>query len=308
MLERWNDAVDAIDERLAESIDIADLARMTLTSEYHFRRVFSALAGMPVSEYVRRRRMTMAAADVLDGAPLADLAVRFGYGSADAFSRAFRSVHGIGPEQARAAGSTLQSQPRLRFHLTLEGASTMQHRIVPLGTFTIVGRCARIPLVHSGPNPDMIAFRRSLPASLDDQLADLADDDLPAGPFSASTGFTDDRADGSLFDYWHGVATRRRPDGLSNSFDELDVPAHTWVVFEVEAHEDFTGAMQALWRDAYGSWFPSNPYRVVPAPEILCVLERADDWSAGRAELWMAVEREDERGYDSGSNMNSRSS
>lgn len=291
MLERWNDAIDAIDERLTAEIDIAELARMTLTSEYHFRRVFSALAGMPVSEYVRRRRMTIGAADVLDGVPLADLAVRFGYGSADAFSRAFRSVHGIGPEQARSAGASLRSQPRLRFHLTLEGASAMRHRIESLTSFRIVGASTRIPLVYTGPNPDMIAFRRSLPEGLDARLTDLADDGLPAGPLSASTGFSDDRADGSPFDYWHGVATTRTTDALPDDLDTLEVPAHTWVVFEVEAQHDFTGAMQALWRDAYGDWFPSNPYRVVPAPEILCVLESSEDWSSGRAELWMAVER-----------------
>lgn len=291
MLERWNDAIAAIDERLTEEIDVADLARMTLTSEYHFRRVFSALAGMPVSEYVRRRRMTVAAADVLDRTPLADLAVRFGYGSADAFSRAFRAVHGISPEQARTAGASLQSQPRLRFHVTLEGASTMKHRIENLDSFRIIGATTRIPLVYSGPNPDMIAFRRSLPEALDARLEHLADEGLPAGPFSASTGFTDDRADGSPFDYWHGVATLRAASDLPGDLDVLDVPAHSWVVFEVEAHDDFTGAMQALWRDAYGEWFPSNPYRVVQAPEILCVLESSDDWSAGRAELWLAVER-----------------
>lgn len=296
MLERWNDAIDAIESELADphhagEIDVADLARVTLTSEYHFRRVFSTLAGMPVSEYVRRRRMTIAAADVLEGAALADLAVRFGYGSADAFSRAFRAVHGVGPEQARVPGTSLRSQPRLRFHLTLEGASTMRHRIETLDPFRIIGATTRIPLVYSGPNPDMIAFVRSLPEGLDARLEPLADPGLPVGPFSASTGFADDRADGSPFDYWHGVATTRDVAELPDDLDVLEVPAHTWVVFEVEAATDFTGAMQALWRDAYGDWFPSNPYAVVPAPEILCVLESSDDWSAGRAELWLAVER-----------------
>lgn len=291
MLERWNHAIAAIDERLTDEIDVADLARMTLTSEYHFRRMFSTLAGMPVSEYVRRRRMTVAAAEVLDGAALADLAVRYGYGSADAFRRAFRAVHGLTPEQARAAGASLRSQPRLRLHLTLEGASPMQHRIETLDPFRLVGATTRIPLVYAGPNPDMIAFQRSLPDDLDARLELLADAGLPSGPFSASTGFTEDRADGSPFDYWHAVATRRSAAELSDDLAVLEVPAHTWVVFEVTAQRDFMAAMQNLWRDAYGDWFPSNPYLSVPAPEILCVLESSDDWSSGRAELWLAVER-----------------
>ena len=67
MLERWNDAMDVLEGRLAGQVEVAELARVALTSEYHFRRVFSVLAGIPLSEYVRRRRITVATASVLDG-------------------------------------------------------------------------------------------------------------------------------------------------------------------------------------------------------------------------------------------------
>jgi hypothetical protein len=67
------------------------------------RRMFSALAGMPLSEYVRRRRMTVAAAEVVTGiGDLLGIAVRYGYGSAEAFGRAFQSVHGVSPGQRMA--------------------------------------------------------------------------------------------------------------------------------------------------------------------------------------------------------------
>ena len=292
MLERWNTAIDLIEENLDGEIDVAALARAALTSEYHFRRMFSSLAGMPLSEYVRRRRMSVAAAAVVAGEPLIDVAVRYGYGSTDAFRRAFVSVHGMTPDEARRPGAILSSQARLRLRLTIEGSAPMRHRIIDLDPFRIVGPGARSPLVYRGPNPDMIAFHRSLPASTADELAALRDGTEPAGPFSASTDFAPDRADGSEFHYVYGVATRRPAGGIPDSFDVVEVPAHTWVVFEVVAETGFFDALQQVWADAYGEWFPSHPYRTVAAPEILAVHERSDDGESGRAELWLAVERE----------------
>ena len=106
MLERLNEAMAYIERHLDQKIEVAELARIALTSEYHFRRLFSALAGMPLSEYIRRRRLTVAGADVLAGErTLLDVAVRYGYGSAEAFARAFHAVHGVGPGEARRTGS-----------------------------------------------------------------------------------------------------------------------------------------------------------------------------------------------------------
>lgn len=292
MLDRWNDAIDVIEENLDGVIDVADLARRAVTSEYHFRRVFSVLAGMPLSEYVRRRRMSVAAADVLAGTPLVDVAVRYGYGSADAFRRAFVAVHGLTPEQARRPDAVLTSQPRLRLRLTIEGSAPMRHRIVDLDAFRIAGPGTRIPLVYRGPNPDLIAFHRSLPSGTAEELGALGEVEEPAGPFSVSTDFAPDRADGSEFHYVYGIATRAPAADIPSHLDVIDVPRHTWVVFEVAAETGFDAALQQVWADAFGDWFPSHPYRIVPAPEILAVRERSEDGEAGRAELWIAVERE----------------
>jgi AraC family transcriptional regulator len=77
---------------------------------------------MPLSEYVRRRRMTVAAADVVRGEDdLLSIAVRHGYGSTEAFGRAFRAVHGTGPGDVRRDGGPLRAQPQLRFRLTEPG-------------------------------------------------------------------------------------------------------------------------------------------------------------------------------------------
>src|SRR5688572_20621416 len=102
MIGTLNALVDLVEQSTADEIDIVAFAREHATTEYHLRRMFSALAQMPLSEYVRRRRMTLAGADLAAGAPdLLEVAVRYGYGSVEAFGRAFRAVHGIGPADAR---------------------------------------------------------------------------------------------------------------------------------------------------------------------------------------------------------------
>ncbi len=93
MLTALNHLVEAVEE-----VRVAAVAATHGTTEHHLRRMFSSLAGMPLSEYVRRRRMTLAAADVVTSRDdLLTVAVRHGYGSSEAFGRAFRAVHVVGP-------------------------------------------------------------------------------------------------------------------------------------------------------------------------------------------------------------------
>src|SRR6187402_423725 len=130
-----NRLVELIEDHLAEEIDIAGLAVGLGTTEYHLRRMFSSLAGMPLSEYVRRRRMSVAAADVLGEDDLLGIAVRFGYGSTEAFGRAFRAVHGASPSDVRRDGGPLRTQPQLRFRLTVEWNTAMDTRIAERPAF-----------------------------------------------------------------------------------------------------------------------------------------------------------------------------
>ena len=180
MLERLNESIEHIEAHLDTDVDVSALARIATTSEYHYRRMFSALAGMPLSEYVRRRRLTLAGAEVMGEQPLLDIAVRYGYGSNEAFARAFRAMHGVAPSEARRDRSALQSQPRLSFRLIVEGSSPMEYRIVQSEAFTIVGRHARVPIVHEGMNPSLVAFIRGLGRETIEEIAALSDRE-PAG-------------------------------------------------------------------------------------------------------------------------------
>ncbi len=288
MIEGLNRALADIERGLTGEVDVDALARTALTSTYHLRRMFSALAGMPLSVYVRRRRMTLAAAEVVAGdVPLLEIATRYGYGSTEAFGRAFRDVHGVAPAEARG-GAALTTQPRLAFRLTIEGASAMHHRIVEKGPFTVVGERVTVPLQFEGVNPHIAAFIGALPADVHGRIKALSDQE-PAGILAV----THDRdaapvaEEGSDIDYYHATITSGPvPDDL----DALPVPAGTWAVFEVSG--PFPETLQRLYADTAAVWFPSNPYRSVPGPSLLR-MELADDQASATCELWIPVEPED---------------
>ncbi|MFD8383878.1 helix-turn-helix domain-containing protein [Streptomyces sp. NPDC059679] len=289
MLDRLNQAMEHIERHLDQSIDGAGLARIAATSEYHLRRMFSALAGMPLSEYIRRRRLTVAGAEVLAGdESLLEIAVRYGYGSGEAFARAFRAMHGVGPGEARRSGAALVSQPRLTFRLTIEGSSSMRYRVVDRPAFSVVGFKARVPLVHVGPNQALIDFIRGIEPGTLERLEKLSDLE-PQGIVAVCDDLDPSRAEGTELDYYHGVITSAvaPPEGTA----VLPVPAGSWAVFTTSGPAP--EAIQYLWRDVFTEWFPSNPYRSRPGPEILRT-RLSPDKAEADAELWLPVERERE--------------
>lgn len=287
MIAELNRLIEAIETQLSEDADIAGLAAGFGTTEYHLRRMFSSLAGMPLSEYVRRRRMTVAAADVATDQRMLDIAVRYGYGSTEAFGRAFRAVHGASPAEVRAHGGPLRSQPKLRFRLTVEGNTSMDTRITHRPDFRLVGHAARVPLIHHGVNPHIQSHVAGIPASEHARLKELSKTE-PAGLLQVSADVDPDYTEGSELTYLHGVAVDAAsptPDGL----DAIEVPVGDWVVFHTSGA--FPDALQQAYALSATEWFPSNPWRLRPGPSIVAVLERAEDFSTATTELWMPVER-----------------
>jgi AraC family transcriptional regulator len=287
MISALNQLVDLVEEHLAEELDVDGLAGSLGTTEYHLRRMFSSLAGMPLSEYVRRRRMTVAAADVVRGeGDLLGIAVRYGYGSSEAFGRAFRAVHGSGPSDVRRDGGPLRTQPLLRFRLTVEGSTPMDTRLVDRPAFRLVGHATRVPLIHEGINPHIQKHIAALPQEEHLRLKSLSDTE-PAGLLQVSDDVDPDGREGTELTYLHGVALSRDtpvPDGL----DAIEVTAGMWTVFRISGPHP--QALQTTWAATATEWFPSNPWRLRPGPSIVAILDRADDFSTATCELWLPVE------------------
>ncbi len=139
-IERFNEAISYIEEHLTEEIDYEQLGRIACCSSYHFQRMFTYMAGVPLSEYIRRRKMSLAAVDLQGGnMKIIDVAGKYGYSSPTAFNRAFQTVHGIAPSAVKSEGVSVKSFPPILFKITVKGVEEMNYRIETKDAFRIVG-------------------------------------------------------------------------------------------------------------------------------------------------------------------------
>lgn len=287
MISTLNALVELVEQNHDESVDVATFARKHGTTEYHLRRMFSALAQLPLSEYVRRRRMTLASAELVGDEPnLLEIAVRYGYGSVEAFTRAFRSVHGAHPVEVRRHGGPLSTQPMLRFRLSVEGSTPMDVTITDRPAFVLAGHAAQVPLIHHGVNPHIQEHIASIAPEEHGRLKSLNDTD-PGGILAVTAGLEPDAAEGSMLTYLHAVALREGSE-VPSDLESISVEAGTWATFHSTG--PFPDALQETYAATATEWFPSNPWRLRPGPSILRYLELTDTWAT--CEIWMPIEKD----------------
>ena len=288
-LRNMNNALAYIEEHLTDEIDYREVSRIACCSEYHFKRMFSFLSGIGLSEYIRRRRLTLAALDLKDTKlRIIDVAVKYGYGSEDSFSRAFYSMHGILPSEARSENTQLKAYPRMTFQLSIKGGCEMNYRIVEKGPFKLVGFKKRVPIIFKGVNPEIAKMYELLTPEIINKLKALSNVE-PTGIISASTNFSEERMEekGEL-DHYIGVATS---SDETAEFDVLKIDACTWAIFE--SIGPFPETLQNVWGRIYSEWFPSSGYEAVEGPEILWNESPDTGNPKYRSEIWIPVKKKD---------------
>ncbi len=288
-LRNMNNALAYIEEHLTDEIDYREVSRIACCSEYHFKRMFSFLSGIGLSEYIRRRRLTLAALDLKDTRlRIIDVAVKYGYGSEDSFSRAFHSMHGILPSEARSENTQLKAYPRMAFQLSIKGGCEMNYRIVEKGSFKLVGFKKRVPIIFEGVNPEIAKMYELLTPEVINELKALSNVE-PTGIISASTNFSEGRMEekGEL-DHYIGVATS---SDETTEFDVLKIEAGTWAVFE--SIGPFPETLQNVWGRIYSEWFPASGYEAAPGPEILLNESPYTGNTKYRSEIWIPVKKKD---------------
>ncbi|GAA0459846.1 AraC family transcriptional regulator [Alkalibacillus silvisoli] len=278
LLKQMNDALDYIEDNLDEAIDFNQVALIAQCSEYHFKRMFSFLAGIPLSEYIRRRRMTLAAMELKSNEiKIIDVAMKYGYSSPNSFARAFQQVHGLMPSELKEQSTSLKSYPKLTFQLTVRGVDEMNVRIIEKNSFSITGIKQRMRVIDNDVDPEVVKLWETMSEETINELANLSDLE-PPGILHVLTDYTSEGEDEGEIDYYFGVATTQNtPD----SFTRLEVPANTWAIFEVEGEWE---AIEDTWQRIYSEWFPSSKYEHAEAPEIVSSQDQI-------SEIWIPVRK-----------------
>lgn len=262
-LSQLSDALRYIEEHLDKEIDLNKVAQIACCSSFHFQRMFSYMAGVPLSEYIRRRRMTMAAFDLQNSSEkVIDIALKYGYDSPTAFNRAFQNVHGVTPSAARLEGASLKAYHPISFKITIRGEVEMNYRIEKKEAFRIVGVKMESSWTQEGKEgfTEVPKFwtehgqKGTIP-----QICKLMDSQ-PMGVLGVSVGNW--QQDGK-FDYYIAVSsTQPVPEGMC----EYEVPACTWAVFECKG--PMPTAIQKMQERIMTEWLPGSGYQYADAPDI----------------------------------------
>ncbi|WP_078382104.1 AraC family transcriptional regulator [Sutcliffiella halmapala] len=272
MLDLLNNSISYIEENLMEEIDYQELARIACCSEHHFKRVFSFIAGISVSEYIRRRRLTLAALEIKRGnVRVLDIAVKYGYNSADSFSRAFQALHGVTPTLAKENEVPLKAFPRMAFQIAIKGDVEMNYRFVEKEAFTIVGMKET---VHSAGNHFQPKLWDEIDGPRYKQLEKLANTEVP-GILHATVSKSQD-----TIDYYIAVVTNVE---CPKEFTKLEIQKQTWAVFEAVGPMPET--MLTTWERIYTEWFPNSGYELADAPELV----READNDDSKQEIWIPI-------------------
>lgn len=275
-IERLNQSMHYIEEHLTDEIDYEQLGQIACCSAYHFQRMFTYMAGVTLSEYIRRRKMSLAAVDLQSGREkVIDIAQKYGYSSPTAFNRAFQGVHGIAPSAVRGEGVAVKSFPPIAFAITVKGAEQLQYRVETKDSFRIVGISA--PLYGEIDSNFMVVPQLWQSAVSDGTMGKLAGmmDAPPMGLLGVSV--CDDR---EQWKYFIAVSTSKD----SGDFEEYTVPAATWAIF---AGSGTNLSVQELERRIVQEWLPASGYEYDNAPDIEVYLN--PDPENAQFEVWIPV-------------------
>ena len=298
-----NDAIVYMEEHMTEEIDYAQLAKITCCSSYHFQRMFGYIAGVPLSEYIRRRKMTLAAVDLQTGGEkIIDVALKYGYSSPTAFNRAFQSIHGIAPSRVRDEGVTLKSYPPISFKLIAKGVDEMEFRIEKKDEIRVLGISTPLStdatkayeeaealwmkiLTEGAPkdeNGELLDF-----GTIWNELNAVSETKLPE--LDGFFGIEIERGD--KCEYMIAVASSL-PE--SDNLKEYIIPAHTWAVFSgknffADEYSDAESAIK-LEERIYTEWLPTSGYEIADSLDVHLLLPTSDLENAP-FEQWLPVKK-----------------
>jgi AraC family transcriptional regulator len=291
-LFRMNAAMDYIESNLAGDIDYEEIARCACCSAFDFQRMFSFVANIPLSEYIRRRRLTLAAFELQSTKiNVTELALKYGYSSPVSFARVFQSYHGVTPSSARNKGTTLMVWPRLSFHLTIKGDVEMNYRIEEKEAFKIFGLERIFSTEDEKHFKDIPEFWKSLheTGEFNKLCMAVGVDKYEPGfsPVNSICGYR--HTGGSTFPYM--AFAMAVPESNNEGYTEFTVPASTWAIFSTDWHtQDQTpAAIQNLIKRVYTDWLPTASYEKIDGCEL--EMYYGDETGRSRCETWIRVKK-----------------
>ena len=279
-LERMNCVLDYIENNLDGTIEMAEIAKQTNCSSFNFQRMFSFMADVSLADYIRKRRLSLAAMELLStNVKVIDVALKYGYESPISFARAFYAIHGLNPSEVRRLGVKVKCYPRISLEITIKGVEAMNYRIKEFEGFHLVGYKERVT-TENGEN-----FLR-IPQFWDEVGLD--------GRYEKMIQYNDNKkmyclgvcanADDNCFDYYIATGSNKK---IPEDMVQLFVPAGCYVIFECVGK--LPESQQNMWKRIFTEWFPQSTYDLIDGPQIEWYSDGDTSSDEYYSEIWLPI-------------------
>lgn len=278
------DAIDYIESHLTDDIDTNQIAKRACLSNFYFQRIFKALFGYSIGEYIRFRRLTLAGNELAESdVKVIDIALKYGYETPESFSRAFKEFHGIAPSQAKSQGQMLKTFSRLCVIITLRGGAMDNYKIMEKDAFYVLEKVEKHTVddeINKNTIPEF--WERSWQdGTIKTLIAHMNNSNKLLG-ICYNSGYSDSKS----FDYSIGCMCGdniKAPDGYRVNL----IPARKWIVFEcVGAMPE---SMQNAWHKVCSEIIPSSSYEPTYEFDIEVYSEGNMNSDNYKSEIWIPI-------------------
>ena len=280
-LDKLNKSIEYIEDNLDGEINYEEAARLACCSCYHYQRMFSYIAGVTLSEYIRNRRMTKAAIDLQNGEKVMDVSLKYGYESPTSFNRAFKKVHEVSPSMAQKKGTFLKSYSPISFKLTIKGVEEMKYRIEKKEAFRVVGVQRELTNdfeENSIKVPQL--WKEPLENGKLSEIMALMDENNAGAP--GVLGLNACNGEEKDWKYYIAVSTDKP---ISKGMYEYTVPASTWAIFKGQGN--MPQAIQDVEKRVLTEWLPTSGYEFDQCINIEVYLD--DKKEDSNFEVWLSI-------------------
>ena len=300
-LETLQNAIDYIESHLLDEISYEDVAQQIHMSPYEFHRTFSFIAGITVNTYIRNRRLSLAGQELLQtDCKIIDLAVKYGFDSADGFSKAFSRFHGVSPSVAKEKGASLIMYNPLFIRVSFEGGRKINYRIEKESNQKFIAMTQKFPVeIFNDAEDESISDFWSLcyQQGIVDMLKncrDAEDDRI----FGLCGPFLDDAL---YFEYGIGIFVKdeKRLENLLYKvnqqagyqklapFKVWDVSEQEYVIFECYGTDG--SCISKAWETFFKEFLPQSGYESIEKTDYAVYFD--DSKNGLFCELWIPIER-----------------
>lgn len=278
-MSNWTDgivnAINYIEANITEDLKIEDIAACSYVSPFYFQKIFSVLCGVPVGEYIRNRRLALAAEELSrENDSVINIAIKYGYTSPDSFARAFSRFHGLSPSAATKRGARLKAYAPLHIKISMEGGTMLDYKISEKAAFTVMGKAKSF-------NPE--TANDDIPVFWNEHISS-GENQIVCGMYGVCLDIDSKSMNYLIADNY--IPWNEVPEGYTT----MVIPAGTWAVFP--CHGAQPKSIHDTNKRIWSEWVPNlREYKLGGNYNIELYAPPAEKPEDSYAEIWIPIEK-----------------